>query len=727
MTLQEKIGQMCQYVGIKHGRTNRHETVQEIRRGDNATAYKGLSVDDIARLVRRGRIGSFLHVADIDEANFLQREAEQSRLHIPLLMGIDASHGHGMYNGATVFPTLIGLASTWNPRLVENIGSITAREMRATGYHWTFSANLSIARDPRWGRVGETFGEDPFLVGRLGAALTRGYQGDGFADEEHVISCANYFIASSTPLNGTNFAPIEVSRRTVHQVYRPPYQACIDAGVYTVMAAHNELNGIPCHANRYLLTDILRGELGFTGFVVSDWMDVGRLHTLHHIVDSKKEACKLALQAGIDMNMHGPGFFEHVLDLVQDDAISQERIDASVRRILFAKFQLGLFENRYTDTEEQKCLLAKAHQQAALKAARQSIVLLKNEKLLPLSESVRSIFLTGPNADNETLLGDWTLKQPEENVITVLEGVRQIAAAKGVRVTFFDCGQNIKKLDKNRLKEAGEKAKGHDLAVVVVGENSLRYLGSRRTCGENVDRDQIDLAGNQLQLVQQVAQSGIPTIVVLVNGRPLALPWVYEHVPAVIEAWEPGMQGGLAVAEVLFGEVNPSGKLPITIPRSVGQVPSFYNHKPSHYYRKYAIGETGPFFCFGFGLSYTTFTCGNLRISNASGEKTTVSIDIRNTGAREGTEIVQLYIHDRTASVTRPVKELKGFKRITLNAGETTSVRFDICPSDLSFVNADLQRVVEPGLFDIMVGPNSDDLDTVLFEYKSNLDISDKR
>jgi beta-glucosidase len=718
MTLEEKIGQMCQYVGIKQKRDNRYETIEEIRNSDNASFYTDLSVDDISTLIRQGRIGSFLHVVDIDEANFLQQQARKSRLRIPLLMGIDASHGHGMVRGTTVFPTLIGLASTWNQKLVQDIGRITAREMRATGYHWTFSVNLSIARDARWGRVGETFGEDPFLIGQLGAAITRGYQGNGFSNSENVISCANYFIASSTPLNGTNFAPIEVSLRSLREVYLPPYQACINAGVYTVMAAHNDLNGLPCHANRFLLTDLLRRELGFKGFVVSDWMDIERLYTLHHLVDSQKEACKLAVLAGADMNMHGPGFFEHILELVKEGEISEQRINESVRKILYAKFQLGLFEKHITDPKGKKQLRTREHQHKVLEAARQSIILLKNEKILPLSESVRSVFITGPNSDNETILGDWTLEQPDENVITILEGIRQIGRNKGVKVTFFDCGRNIKNLDKNRLREAGKKAKDHDVAIVVVGENSLRYPGNQRTCGENADRDRIDLAGNQLQLVQNVAQSGAPTVVVLINGRPLALPWVYKHIPAVIETWEPGMLGGLAVAEILFGKINPCGKLPITIPRSAGQVQSFYNHKPSHYYRKYIVGDTGPFYPFGFGLSYSSFEYTNLRISNTVGEKTSVSVDVRNTGSLKGTEIVQLYIHDRTASVTRPVKELKGFKRVTLKAGENTSVRFDISTEHLSFINDKLKRVAEPGFFDIMVGPNSDDLNTITFEYK---------
>jgi len=718
MTLEEKIGQMCQYVGLKHRRENRYDSIESIRKRDNQTFYSNLTIDDLTALIRAGKIGSFLHVADIDEANFLQHHAAQSRLKIPLLMGIDASHGHGMYRGATVFPTLIGLASTWNRELVEDIGQITAREMRATGYHWNFSVNLSLALDPRWGRVGETFGEDPFLAGELGAALTRGYQGKDFSAADRIISCANYFLASSTPLNGSNFAPIEVSEYTLRQRYLPPYQKCIAAGVYTVMAAHNELNGIPCHANRFLLTDILRGELGFKGFVVSDWTDVERLQTLHHLADSPKAACKLAVQAGIDMNMHGPGFFEPVLELVQSDVISEARIDESVRKILFAKFQLGLFENCDTDPEQQSILLDETHQQTALEAARQSIVLLKNENLLPLSNSVRSILVTGPNVNNETILGDWTLDQPDEQVTTVLEGLRQVAQKRGVQIEFFDCGQNLMNLEVERLKQAGEQAKNHDLAVVVVGENSLRYSSVPRTCGENADRDAIDLPGRQLQLVQQVFQSGTPVVVVLVNGRPLALPWIYAHIPAVLEAWEPGMFGGLAIAEILFGAINPCGKLPITIPRSVGQVPSFYYHKPSHYYRKYAVGETGPFFPLGFGLSYTSFLYNNLQISNKIGTHTSLTVDVTNTGSRRGTEIIQLYIRDQCSSVTRPVKELKGFQRVTLNPAEKQTIRFAITPQQLSFINKDLKRVTEPGDFYLMVGPNSAELDTLTFTYK---------
>ncbi len=718
LTLEEKVGQMCQYVGIKHNLPDRYATIEEIRQTSNATFYTDIDVDDMVELIQQGKIGSILHAADVDEINFLQKQAEKSRLKIPLLMGIDASHGHGMYKGATVFPTLIGLAGSWNPALVEDIGRITREEMRATGYHWTFSVNLSIARDARWGRVGETFGEDPFLIGQLGSALTRGYQSNKF-DNDDIISCANYFIASSTPLNGTNFAPMEISERTLRDLYLPPYQQIVDTGVYTVMAAHNDINGIPCHADRFLFTDLLRGEMNFQGFVVSDWMDVERLYSLHRVAASLKEACKNAVLAGIDMNMHGPGFYENVLELVRHGDIPESRIDESVRKILFAKFQLGLFEDRYTDPVDANILLNDKHRQTALQAARQSIVLLKNENVLPLSPSVHSIFVTGPNADNEAIVGDWTLDQPDENITTVVEGLRSVAQRRGVEVEYFNCGSAIKKMDTDLIDKAAVKVKGYDTAIIVVGENSLRYLGpDHRTCGENADRDRIDLAGEQLALVQKIAGSGVPTIVVLVNGRPLALPWIYNNIPAILEAWEPGMAGGFAVAEILFGDVNPGARLPVTIPRSVGQIPSIYNHKPSHYYRKYVVGETGPFFPFGYGLSYTSFLYHHLSVSNAAGKNTTVSVRITNTGERTGTEIVQLYIHDKTASVTRPVKELKGFQKVTLDPGETKKVSFDIKSDMLSFVNLENKRVTEPGFFDIMIGPNSVDVDTVLFEYK---------
>lgn len=719
MSLEEKVGQMCQYVGIKHGRDDRYATVQSIRESDNRTFYPDISIDAMAELIRSGRISSILHAADLDEIQFLQRAASESRLGIPLLFGIDASHGHAMYRGATVFPTLIGLASSWNPSMLQEIGTATAREMSATGYHWTFSVNLSVSRDARWGRVGETFGEDPLLIAELGAALTRGYQADP-PGSSRVISCANYFVGSSAPINGTNFAPVEISERTMREVYLPPYRRCIQAGVFTVMAAHNDINGIPCHANPRLYMDLLRDELGFKGFVVSDWNDVSRLHTLHRVADSQREACRMAVMSGIDMNMHGPGFFEHVVSLVRDHQIPPQRIDDAVERILRAKFAVGLFDDP-DSPREAPTLFNSAHRKLALDSARQSIVLLKNDGVLPLAPATRSILVTGPNAHSESILGDWTLDQPDENVTTVLEGVQALAGPRGVTVEFVDCGSDVTSLPAQAIATAAKAAPTHDLALLVLGENSLRYGSTPRTCGENFDRDSLALPGNQLDLVQAIVATGTPTVVVLVNGRPLALPWIYQHVPGIVEAWEPGLLGGQAIADILFGEINPSGKLPITIPRSIGQNPAFYNHKPSQYYRQYAGVETGPIYPFGYGLSYTTFTYSELQLRVADRTRLQIQCEVTNTGSVKGTEIVQCYVSDRFASVSPAVKKLHGFQRLELNPGETQTVEFSVPVAAYSFVDPKLQLTVEPGLVDVMIGPHSDLLQSVAAEITRDL------
>ena len=709
MTLEEKVAQMCQFVGLEFLReANKKYTPEQIRNSDAVGFYPGLPGEDVARMVEQGKIGSFLHVFTAEEANRLQRLALKSRLKIPLLLGIDAIHGNGMVRGTTVYPSPITLASAWNPELVREIGRQTALEMRAAGSHWAFTPNVDVARDPRWGRVGETFGEDPYLVSRMGVAMIRGLQTEDFGGADKVIACAKHLAAGSQPVNGLNIAPTDVSERTLREIFLPPYQAAVEAGVFTVMAAHNEVNGLPCHANKWLLMDILRNEFGFHGFIISDWMDIERLASVHHVAKDEKEAYLLTIQAGMDMHMHGPGFFEGVVELVMEGKIPEQRIDQSVRRILEAKFKLGLFENPFVDADKARAVVfSEEHQRTALEAARQGIVLLKNDCILPLdAKKYKKIFITGPNANNETILGDWAMDQPDENVITVAEGVRQLAP-EGCQVEYFDSGEVIRRMEDAKIDQAAKLAISADLAIVVVGSNSMRYRWNDKTCGENMDRADLTLAGKQRQLVQAVYRSGTPVVVVLVNGRPLSVNWIDEHIPAVIEAWEPGCFGGQAIAEVLFGLVNPGGKLPVTFPRSVGQIQMIYNQKPSHVYRKYAFEPVTPLYPFGFGLSYTTFEYSNIRLEKpriTPHGQTRVSIDVRNSGRREGDEIVQLYIRDVVSSVTRPVKELKGFERVHLAPGEVKTVSFSITPDQLSFFNAEMKRVVEPGEFKIMIG-----------------------
>ncbi len=714
MTLEEKVAQMCQYVGLDHMRQAEKDLSKEdMEKSDAQGFYPNLHSSDVARLVEQGLIGSFLHVVDVKEANYLQSLAQKSRLKIPLLIGIDAIHGTALVHGATVYPTPIGLASTWDTALVKKMSIETAKEMRATGATWTFTPNVDVAREARWGRVGETFGEDPFLVAEMGVAMIEGLQNTTHPDSFNVIACAKHLIAGSESVNGLNGAPTDLSERTIREVFLPPYQAAVDAGVFSVMTAHNELNGIACHADEWMMTDVLRNELGFEGFIVSDWMDIERLATRHFVAENQTEACYQTVKAGMDMHMHGPDFLEPIVELVQQNRLTEERIDESLRRLLEAKFRLGLFENPYaSETQTDAVLFNEAHQQTALEAAQKSIVLLKNEDhLLPLQKGqYKNVFVTGPNAQNETVLGDWAYQQPKENTITILEGLQQ--TDENASFDYLNVGDNPNDVTEKQVKEARLRAQKADLAIVVVGENSFRWDWNNKTCGENSARSDIQLGGLQQQLVEAVYASGTPTIVVLVNGRPLATEWIAEHVPVVVEAWEPGSFGGKALAQILYGEMNPSAKLPISIPRSVGHQLAIYNHKPSHYFHKYVDAQSGPLFPFGHGLSYSDFVYQNLRLSKetiSAGESLMLKVEVTNTSDVAGEEVVQVYLNDKYCPVTRPVKELKAFRRIRLEAGETAQVTFTITPDMLEYLDKDFKPVIDKGEFTAMVGGSSAD------------------
>ncbi|MFV0546158.1 MAG: glycoside hydrolase family 3 N-terminal domain-containing protein [Bacteroides sp.] len=716
MTLEEKVAQLCQYVGPGHIReTQAKFKGQKVAKGDDAHGfYPDLSINDLLELTKKGMVGSFLHVVTPEESNELQKLAMQSRLQIPLIVGIDAIHGNALVSGTTVYPTPIGQAASFDTDLVEKMSRESALEVRAAGAHWTFTPNIDVARDARWGRVGETFGEDPYLVTRMGVATIKGYQGADFMGQDKVIACAKHLIAGSEPSNGTNAAPMDVSERTLREVYLPPYKAAVEeAKVFTVMAAHNELNGIPCHADKWMMTDIIRDEYKFNGFIVSDWMDVERIYDLHHYAPTMKDAYYEAVNAGLDMHMHGPGFAEGLIELVKEGRLSEAQIDRGCRAILEAKFKLGLFEHPYVDLKNYKKTVFNAqHRQTALEAAEKSIVLLKNDGLLPLDLSkYKNILVTGPNANNHTILGDWTLQQPEENVVTVLEGL-QMAAGKD-KVKFYDYGDDVKQRSPEKVKAAAELAKKSDLAIVVVGENPLRYQKTK-TCGENVDRMGLDLLGTQRELIQAIHRTGVPTIVVLVGGRPLSVNWTAQNVPALIQAFEPGSFGGTALANILIGKTNPSAKLPVSIPRHAGQIQMIYNHKPSQYFHPYKDGAITPLYPFGFGLSYSKFVIDAPTVSkNKISDKETfeVRVKVMNQSGREGTEVVQLYIRDLYSSATRPVKELKDFKRVNLKAGETKEVIFTVTPDKLAFFNREMKYAVEKGVFEVMVGPSSVDKD----------------
>lgn len=707
MTLEEKVGQMCQYVAPCYVEPGKGAARRNIDATDENLGNKNLSDK-----VRRGEVGAFLHVMTSDEAVALQEMAQESRLGIPLLLGLDAIHGNALIEGCTVYPTNINMASTFNPALMERIGEETALEMRQRGVFWTFAPNLDIARDARWGRMGETFGEDALLASEMGKYAIWGLQGrDGEYSGNHVVACAKHLIAGGEPSGGLNAAPMDISERKLRELYLPPFIAAVkEAKVGTVMAAHNEVNGIPCHGNKWLLNDLLRDELGFDGFVVSDWMDIERLHSMHHWVPDSTEAFVVSVESGIDMHMQGDKYFEAVVEAVRSGRIPQSRIDEAAGKILAVKFALGLFEKPVPEIPD---VLegAEEHRGTALEAARQGLVLLKNDGTLPL-KSLRRIFVTGPNADSQTILGDWAVPHSDDDVITVLDGLK--AALPDVSIDTLCFGGKIANVDEKGIRTARHKASAADVNIVVVGDNSQRYSAFGRTCGENCDRDNLDLPGMQQQLLEAVAASGRPTVVVLMSGRALSVGWAKDNANAILNAWEPGQMGGQAIAEVLTGQVNPSGKLPVTVPRNVGQVQTVYNHKHSQYSRQFATSGTGALWPFGFGLGYSSFTYSDASLSKSeigTSESLKASVTVTNNGPYDGDEVVQLYIRDEYGSVTRPVKELKAFRRISLKNGESAKVGFDITPEMLKCWGADEKWSVEPGDFTVLIGSSSADSD----------------
>ena len=713
MTLEEKVGQMNQFVGLEHIRKNEATLSEEDLRNNTANAfYPGFSADSVAEWTREGLVGSFLHVLTIEEANYLQSLAMQSRLAIPVIFGIDAIHGNANAPDNTVYPTNIGLAGTFDPDLAYRIARETAAEMRAMNMHWTFNPNVEVARDPRWGRVGETYGEDPYLVSVMGAETVKGYQGDLSSDD--VLACVKHFVGGSQPINGTNGSPTDLSERTLREVFFPPFRKGVEAGAMSLMTAHNELNGIPCHSNEWLMEDVLRGEWDFKGFVISDWMDIEHIHDVHAVAENIKEAFYQSIMAGMDMHMHGVYWNEYVCELVREGRIPESRIDESVRRILGVKFRLGLFEQPYADeATTMDVRLCPEHRQTALEAARKSIVLLKNDGLLPLdAKKYRRVLVTGINADDHNILGDWSADQKPENVTTVLEGLRMISPETDF--VFVDQGWDPRNMSPAKVSEAASVARTCDLNIVVAGEYMYRGRWTERTSGEDTDRSDIDLVGLQNELIQKVAASGKPTVLVLISGRPLGTEWAAEHLPALVNAWEPGMYGGQAIAEILYGKVNPSGRLAVTIPRSAGQIQMIYNHKPSQYFHPYAVTPSTPLYPFGYGLSYTDYEYSDLTIDKTeipADGSVKVSVNVTNTGDMAGDEVVQLYIRDRFSQVTRPVKELKDFARIHLEPGETRTVEFTVTPDKLMFLDKHLKPIVEPGEFIVMAGHSSDDND----------------
>ena len=718
MTLEEKVGQMNQLVGIEHFKQNSASmTAEELATNTASAFYPGVTVKDMEDWTRRGLVSSFLHVLTMEEANYLQKLNMQSRLQIPLLIGIDAIHGNAKCKGNTVYPTNIGLASSFDVDMAYKIARQTAEEMRAMNMHWNFNPNVEVARDARWGRCGETFGEDPYLVTLMGEATNKGYQRN-LDNAQDVLGCVKHFVGGSYSINGTNGAPCEVSERTLREVFFPPFKAAIQqGGDWNVMMSHNDLNGVPCHTNSWLMTDVLRKEWGFRGFIVSDWMDIEHCVDQHRTAANNKEAFYQSIMAGMDMHMHGSEWQTAVVELVKEGRIPESRIDESVKRIWTVKFRLGLFEHPYSDAKTRdRVINDPEHKRTALEASRNSIVLLKNKNdLLPLdAQKYKKVLVTGINANDQNIMGDWSELQPEDQVWTVLRGLKRVSPTTDFK--FVDQGWDPRNMSQAQVNAAVAAAKDCDLNIVCCGEYMMRFRWNERTSGEDTDRDNLDLVGLQNQLIQRLNETGKPTIVVIISGRPLSLRYAAEHVPAIINAWEPGQFGGQAIAEIIYGKVNPSAKLAMTIPRSAGQISTWYNHKRSAFFHPAVCTDNKPLFPFGYGLSYTSFRYSDLKLSkqiipNDGKTQIIASVTIENTGQRDGVEICQLYINDLVSSVSRPVKELRDFLRVGLKAGEKRTVEFTITPDKLAFYDLNMNPIVEAGEFEVMIGGSSRDED----------------
>jgi beta-glucosidase len=657
---------------------------------------------------------------------------EKSRLGIPVIFHEECLHGHAAKD-ATSFPQPIGLAATFNPALVESLYAMAALEARVRGTHQALTPVVDVARDPRWGRVEETFGEDPYLVSRMGVAAVRGFQGDAsFRDRKRVIATLKHFAAHGAPESGLNCAPAEVSPHTLRDVILPPFRAAVtEGGALSVMPSYNEVDGVPSHANRWLLTDVLRTEWGFRGFTVSDyyalWEMADRPDTHgHHVAADKKAAAALAVRAGVNIELPEPDCYGHLVELVREGTLRETELDALVEPMLLAKFRLGLFDDPYVDPDEaERVVGCDEHRRLALEAARETITLLKNDALLPLDPArLRSIAVIGPNADRRMLGG---YSGVPRQVVTVLEGIRaavgdrvEVRYSEGCKITIGGSWTEDRVVpsdpeeDRRQITAAVATAADADAIVLVIGDNeqTSREGWSKQHLG---DRASLDLVGRQEELAEALVATGKPVVVVLFSGRPASIRWLAEHATAILECWYLGQEGGTAVADVLFGAVNPCGKLPMTVPRSAGHLPAFYNYKPSAR-RGYLFDDVTPLWPFGFGMSYSTFTVGNVRLTEPvirPGGATRVLADVANTGSRAGHEVVQLYVRDRVSSVTRPVKELKGFAKVFLRPGERTTVAFEVGPAALAFHDQAMREVVEPGEFTMMIGTSSRDADLV--------------
>ncbi len=723
MTLEEKLGQLQQLDGEANGNFR----------------------PEHRDLIRRGLLGSTLNVRGAQKVNELQRIAmEQSRLKIPVLFAFDVIHGY-----RTVFPVPLGEASSWDRAAVERAASVAAAETAAAGVRWTFAPMVDIARDARWGRIVEGAGEDPYLGSVMARARVRGFQGSDYSAPDRIVACAKHWVAYGAAEAGRDYNTTDISETSLREVYFPPFKAAIDAGVGTFMSAFNDLNGVPTSANPFTLTKVLRDEWKFDGIVVSDYESVRELIN-HRVVADEAGAAGAALTAGVDMEMVSRLYHKHGAQLLKEGKLTQATIDEAVRRILRTKFRLGLFEKPYADeARERASLLSREHLAAAREIAARSMVLLKNEHaVLPLDKNLKSLAVVGPLADDpKAPLGSWTGDGRAQDTVTLLAGIKaklspqaRVVHVKGVAIEGrgvtgnYDAapinasnagGTNVASaaateatrlattpVPEGGIAEAVSAARATDVTIIAVGETA-------EMSGEAASRASLDLPSKQLELIQAIHAIGKPYAVVLMNGRPLTINWAAENSPAILETWFAGTQAGHAIADVLFGDVNPGGKLPVTFPRHIGQVPIYYNQKSTgrpptdqKYTSKYLDVPVTPLYPFGFGLSYTQFRLSDMQLSDKTIKpdgQLTASVEVANTGQRAGDEVVQLYIRDVASSVTRPVKELKGFERVTLSPGEKRRVRFTLTPEHLGFYNREMRFIVEPGAFKVFAGTNSVD------------------
>lgn len=731
MTLEEKIGQLLQPFGWKtytkvNGDVQLTDTFKEaIANGGVGSLYGVLRADPWTEVTLETGL-SPREGAEV--TNLIQRYAmEHTRLGIPILLGEECSHGH-MAIGNTVFPVPLSIGSSWNIELFQQVCQAVAAETRAQGGAATYSPVLDVTRDPRWGRTEECFGEDPYLISEMAIAAVKGLQGDSLNTDHTILATLKHFVAYGSPDGGRNADTVRMGMRELMEKDLLPFQRAVAAGAKSIMTAYNEIDGVPCTSSKELLTHILRESWGFDGFVITDCGAMSQLRHGHQICETEEEAASISLKAGVDMEMSGETFGQYLQSALDQQLIAVSDLDLAVERILRLKFELGLFERSYVDPALAEQVIGQSsHRELARQAAREGIVLLKNkEQSLPLSPSRGKIAVIGPNANNMyNQLGDYTSPQEREQIVTVLDGVR--AKCSGLSEVVYAPGCRVKDPSREGFEAAIEAAATADTIIAVVGGSSARDFGegtidlktgaavitdtfmlSDMDCGEGFDRAQLNLCGVQLELLQKLHSLGKKLIVVYINGRPIVEPWIDEHADAIVEAWYPGQEGGHAIADILFGDYNPSGRLTLSIPKHLGQLPVYYNKKRSRGHR-YLETDFHPQYVFGYGLSYTSYHYDNLQLDQSSisvGGTCTVSVDVTNTGDVAGQEVVQLYIKDCVSTISRPEKELKGFCKIVLEPGEKRTVHFTITSQELQFVSADLTWIVEPGRFEIHTGSN---------------------